>query len=393
MKDSTVLIIIGLVTTLAFTCPMPAKGQGCTLGLPSTIENAIDNLLLDACDRHDDCWRTRNPCGGPYLGLGWKANCDLEFLADLSAVCAAATTILSFPNPDFSSAEDLLKDCEAGAAAAYAGVSAAVPVWYSTQCSNGCNLQACQNLGLPLPPYCCPELPTCVCFSELDCDFLPPPEWGTWECIGCQCLLTNSPLVLHLPDYVSTGGESQDWWKDGLCGPEGPTVCLDWRGDGDLTCTAWTASDSQVAFVVSLSEDDMLLLAAGQSVRAEPWRHFFGNVSMGLDGDFPYAQGFEALAAYCGQNPDAISEIDFTACGSFLYAWVDRSGDGRLDLEELVEFQELGIASLGEVRSTGKTDKCGNTFPAESHATCTDSPGRCGTWLDVFFAPRPLPAP
>lgn len=393
MRIATPLAITGLLCALALAIfPVPARAQGCTLGLPSSIENAIDSLLLGACDRHDACWRTRNPCGGPYLGLGWKASCDLDFLADLSAVCVAATTIFSFPNPDYSSVEDFLEACEAGAAAAYAGVSAAVPIWYSTQCSNGCNLQACQNLGLPLPPYCCPEFPLCECFRDRDCDFLPAPEWGTWECIGCMCLLTNSPLVLHLSDYLPIESTDQDWWKEGLCGPEGPTICLDWRGGGNLSCTAWTAPGSETAFVVALNDDDVLLLATGHSVRAEPWRHFFGNVSEGIAGDFPFAQGFEALAAYCGQDPDATSEIDLTECGSFLHAWVDRSGDGRLDPDELVGFQELGIASLGSVRSTGKKDKCGNTFAAESHATCTDRPGRCGTWLDVFFEPRPLPA-
>lgn len=392
MRVLTTWVIAGLLCALGLASPVPANAQGCTLHLPSSIENAIDSLLLGACDRHDACWRTRNPCGGPYLGLGWKANCDLQFLADLSAVCAAATTIFSFPNPDYSSAEDFLEDCEAGAAAAYSGVSAAIPIWWSTQCTNGCNLQTCRNLEVPLPPYCCPEFPTCVCFDDRHCDFLPTPEWGTWECIHCQCLLTNSPLVLYLPDYLPIEGKGQNWWKEGLCGPEGPTICLDWRGDGNLTCTAWTAPDSEMALVVALNDDDILLLAAGQSVRAEPWRHFFGNVSKGIGGDFPFAQGFEALAAYCGQDADTTSEIDLTECGSFLHAWVDRSGDGRLDPDELVGLQELGITSLGDVRSTGKKDKCGNTFPAESHAGCTDRPGRCGVWLDVFFEPRPLPA-
>jgi hypothetical protein len=391
MRLPTTLVITGLVCLLGLASPMPANSQGCTLGLPSSVENAINTLLLGACGRHDDCWRTRNPCGGPYLGLGWKANCDLNFLADLTAVCAAATTIFSFPNSDFDSVEDFLEACEAGAGVAYVGVSAALPLWYSTQCSNGCNLEACQHRQVPLPPYCCPSFPICECVYDRDCDFLPAPEWGIWECIACECVLTNSPLMLYLPDYLPMEGKVQDWWKNGLCGPEGPTICLDWRGDGNLTCTAWTAPDSGVAFLVALNVDDMSLLAAGQPVHAEPWRHFFGNVTMGIGGDFPFAQGFEALAAYCGQDPDATSEIDLTECGSLLYAWVDRSGDGQIDPVELVEFQELGIASLGSVRSTGKKDKCGNTLPAESHVTCTDRPGRCGTWLDVFFESRPLP--
>lgn len=316
-----------------------------------------------------------------------KASCDATFFAELTAVCAAATTILSFPNFDYSSEGEFLEDCEAGAAAAYAGVTAAFPAWYGTQCAEGCNLNACQNLALPLPFWCCP-LFECNCFSDEMCNFLPTPEWGTWQCIGCQCMLTNSPLVLHLPDYASPGGTAPSWWRDGFCGSEGPTVCLDWRGDGNVSCTAWTAPESDVAFVVRLSDADLVGLAAGSSVRVEPWRHFFGNVTQGPDGDFPFGNGFEALADHCGQSGDADAEIDLTACGSSLYAWADRSADGQVDADELVALGDLGIEALGELRKTGKQDRCGNTFPAEAHAFCVDHPGRCGTWLDVFFESR-----
>jgi hypothetical protein len=200
--------------------------------------------------------------------------------------------------------------------------------------------------------------------------------------------------VLHLPDYYSsTDGEGQDWWKHGFCGPEGPTICLDWRGDGNVSCTAWTSSGSDVAFVVSLSQADVSNLAIGLPVRAEPWRHFFGNVTKGLNGDFPFANGFEALAAFCGQGADASSEIDLSECGSFLQVWRDQSVDGYLDPDEVFDFQGLDIESLGKVRKTSKKDRCGNTLPAESHATCFNRPGRCGTWLDVFFESRYPEAP
>lgn len=387
MRTPALVSSIILVCSISFLSPPPAGAQGCTLGLPASIENALNSLLLGACGRHDTCWRTRNPCGGPYLGIGWKASCDLQFLADLSAVCVAATSILSFPNPYYSNSDDFLTACETGASAAYAGVSAALPIWYSTQCTNGCNRDACQASGIHFPDSCCPTVPICECFDDLDCNFLPPPEWGTWECRFCECLLMNSPLVLHLPDYLSTDpGNSQDWWREGLCGPEGPSTCLDWRGDGNITCSAWTAPESDVAFVVTLSGDDMMLLGAGLSVRAEPWRHFFGNVTKGPEGDFPFANGFQALAAHCGQDPG--SEIDLTECGLSLHVWADRSGDGNIDPDELLEFQDLGVEFLGDVRKTGKQDKCGNTLAAESHATCSGHPGTCGTWLDVFFEAR-----
>lgn len=61
MRAPTLLVITGLLCTFGLTSPVPANAQGCTLGLPSSIENAIDSLVLGACDRHDDCWRTNNP--------------------------------------------------------------------------------------------------------------------------------------------------------------------------------------------------------------------------------------------------------------------------------------------------------------------------------------------
>lgn len=227
----------------------------------------------------------------------------------------------------------------------------------------------------------------CECAAPFDCVFLyGDPSPGTWECLFCQCLLTNSPLVLHIPDYLSTGGGSQSWWKRGFCGPESPTICMDWKGDGNITCTAWLEPGSENAFVVSLSGEDMLQLLEWDSVRPEPWRHFFGNVTMGPEGDHPYDTGFAALAAYCGQDPKTNPEIDLTECGGSLFVWNDRDGDGQIDVEELLDFQDLGITALDEVKTTGKKDKCGNTFPAESNAIC--SHGKCGTVLDVFFQPR-----
>ncbi len=199
--------------------------------------------------------------------------------------------------------------------------------------------------------------------------------------------------MLHLPDYFSTNGGYQNWWREGFCGPEVPTVCLDWKGDDNVTCTGWTAPESDVAFVVALSDADMFSLADGLYVPAQPWRHFFGNVTMGPEGDFPYAHGFEALADFCGLG-EATLKIDFTdemalgECGSFLHVWSDRSGDGVITPDELLEFKDLRIESLGDVRETEKKDKCGNTFPAESFVTCADRPGKCGLWLDVFFEPR-----
>ena len=101
MKSTVASSVIASLCLLVLAVAPPAMAvpNGCTLRLPAAIQDAVDSLLLGACDRHDACWQTRNPCGGPYLGTSWKATCDLQFLADLTGVCAAATTIFSFPNP------------------------------------------------------------------------------------------------------------------------------------------------------------------------------------------------------------------------------------------------------------------------------------------------------
>jgi hypothetical protein len=157
-------------------------------------------------------------------------------------------------------------------------------------------------------------------------------------------------------------------------------------GDGNIACTAWTEPGSEIAILVAMSAEDSLHLLSGTPLRAEPSRHFFGNVTRGPEGDRPFAHGFEALAAYCGQDSETGSEIDLTECGASLYAWNDRNIDGNIDIAELLTLQDLGVESLGDLRKTGKKDTCGNTFPFESHAIC--SHGKCGTWLDVFFESR-----
>lgn len=57
-------VTAGLFCVLGLASPSPANAQGCTLGLPSSIETAIDSLLLGACDRPDDCWLCASNCSG-----------------------------------------------------------------------------------------------------------------------------------------------------------------------------------------------------------------------------------------------------------------------------------------------------------------------------------------
>jgi len=238
----------------------------------------------------------------------------------------------------------------------------------------------------PPPPD---DPPPCECFADDICELLYGPMlFGRWSCRNCMCIVIDSPLVLHLPDYFTLAGGETEWWKQGFCSSTSPKVCLDWKGNGESTCTGWTERETDIAFVVTLDSADLAQLWNGQEVKAQPWRQFFGNVTRGPNGDFPYDHGFEALAVHCGLDPSSTAKIDFASCQGTLHAWNDRDANGAIALGELVPFENLGIVSLSDVQRTDKTDKCGNTFPAESQASCVGLPGKCGTWLDVFFEPR-----
>lgn len=397
-----------VLAVLAVVCLLPpvqlAEAQipnGCgTPQIPGWLANGLDTIFVGACDRHDLCWGQCNGPNPPYLGIGHKLSCDAQFLAEMEAVCLAVSAALAFPVGEADDAGEFLEICTEVAATFYGIVSINVFSYWNSQCENGCNPTACMNAGRSLPSECgngrCytnsppPPPPSfCDCDFDSDCDYLPPPEWGRWVCHSCKCLLFDSPLVLHLPDYFSSGAGNQHWWKKSFCSAEGPKVCLDWSGTGEVTCNSWVAPNSDIAFIVSLSDEDLGRLSTGQHVPAEPWRHFFGNVTRGPKGDYPFVHGFEALAVHCGLEPGTTSGIDFAECGSStLHVWNDLDADGVLDPDEVLDLADLGVQSLGNVRRTGKKDACGNQLPYEAHATCADRSGKCGTWLDVFFIRR-----
>lgn len=237
-------------------------------------------------------------------------------------------------------------------------------------------------------PYCvngnCVE---CIYSYQCNGTYLTTPalkfEGAEFVCSNYVCVLA-SPLVIYLPDYRLPIGKPQSWWRS-VCDPDAPTVCLDWWGDGSITCTGWTAPDNEdVGFIAALSEEYLASLASGP-LPVEPSLHLFGNVTRGPDGGFPFLNGFDALASFCGQ-PGA-SEIDLSSCGKDLVVWVD-DGDGAIAADELQPFDALGVGSLGQVRQVGKRDSCGNLDLFESHAKCVGHPGRCGTWIDIYFAAR-----
>lgn len=207
-------------------------------------------------------------------------------------------------------------------------------------------------------------------------------EGALYACQNYVCV-TISPLLLYLPDYDPSAHKPQNWWQN-VCDPGAPPVCLDWWGNGTVTCTLWTSPDNQaIGFVATLSEEELAGLASNP-LPVEPSLHLFGNITRGPDGDFPHQNGFEALASFCGQA--GASEIDLSSCGDRLVVWID-DGDAAIAAHELRQFDELHIQSLGQVRAVGKRDQCGNSDLFESHAKCFDRPGRCGTWIDIFFAP------
>lgn len=107
--------------------------DGCSLPLPDEAKEGLDDLVLKACTRHDQCWRTPSFCERPN-GFGLKAQCDALFLADLEAVCAAASWTMraaGFPSDEVDEAWD---DCSDAAFAMYAGVSVNLWTFAQRQC-------------------------------------------------------------------------------------------------------------------------------------------------------------------------------------------------------------------------------------------------------------------
>lgn len=146
-----------------------SRPYGCSLNLPEIVEAGLDDALVGACTRHDQCWRAQGTCGGWNPGFAHKAQCDLAFYGDLNAVCTLTGAALRISGKPGHEVKEFLEDCSRAATAAYGGVSAALWTYAGNQCRYHCNPRMCDWRGWSLPQQCCQRDPSC-------CDDDCPPE-------------------------------------------------------------------------------------------------------------------------------------------------------------------------------------------------------------------------
>lgn len=137
-------------------CASPAWPDGCSISLPSFIQNGLNWIFLDACNYHDSCWAQMNPPFGHCLGLWHKTQCDLQFLARMEAACYLWSGVLSYPGSGWVDADDFLGDCTSVASSFYFAVNTTFGfiIYNNSQCLCGCNTDTCAFMFLPLPSWC-----------------------------------------------------------------------------------------------------------------------------------------------------------------------------------------------------------------------------------------------
>ena len=212
--------------------------------------------------------------------------------------------------------------------------------------------------------------------SGCDCvDFDPLEAWacnasgGTWDWTSCFC--GASPIVLDID------GDGYD-----LTNVQNG-VRFDITGRGNSIQTAWTAADS---------DDAWLVLDRNQNNRIDNATELFGNNSEQPEGQNP-RQGFASLGMYDqtgrGGNGDGkITRHDYIF--RKLRLWQDRNHNGVAEPEELSRLPALDVVAIFlDYRESRKIDKNGNRF--KYRAKIRDrANARVGRWAwDVFLVITP----
>lgn len=358
-----VLVLLAFSTTPALA-QTPGGVFGCSI-VPqswSQVQQGLDTLFLGACTRHDLCYRTCNPIGGPYIGYSYKVGCDNQFAIDLLAACSAWALILSFPNIEWVDSNEFLNECADYAAYGYALVSTYGLIPYmENQCLEYCNGWACQQLGFGPNTHdnfkcrqnCHPYLNR----SDLDdCDTRPWME-------TCP----QSPIGL---DLQGNGFK--------LSGPR-PPVYFDLDADGVADHTSWTRIETK---------DGLLVLDRNQDGMIENGVELFGTAApLLLSGARPL-HGYEVLAEFddpiLGGNGDQVID-QYDAIFAHLGVWLDKNRDAVTQEGELVSLPEAGVEGISLAYfESDEEDQWGNEFKWWSPIYLDD--GRISTSVDIFFA-------
>jgi hypothetical protein len=336
--------------------PMPAFGQsmGCTILVDwAEVEEGLDTLFFGACTRHDQCYRTCNPEGGPFLGYGYKATCDTVFYGNLHFACNTWSLVLSFPNVRWVNREEFLDECVYYANYAYAAVLSVGTYFFLTQQCQRCNVWACNQGGGVYSAASCMLL--CGGLNRDDCELRP---WG-YDCPPC-------PIGL---DLQANGLK--------LTGPV-PAVQFDLDADGTPDHTSWTRKETK---------DGWLVLDRDQNGRIDDGRELFGNATPLLLSTSLARHGYEVLEEFdrtvLGGNEDGVID-HHDGIFEHLQVWLDKNRDAVTQDGELVPLSELGVVAISlSYFHDEREDQWGNVFQWWSPIYFEN--GSESMSVDVFF--------
>jgi hypothetical protein len=367
MRSFGHVLLAGLLLFTILPTSSDAQGPGvigCSIvpGSWGIVQQGLDKLFFGACAIHDNCYRTCNPIGGPYVGLGYKASCDTVFGLNLAFACQTWASILSFPNIEWVNRDAFLDECLDYAAYGYAAVlSVGTYFFVEGQCNNYCNQWACGFFGMTYGFF---QQQNCFanCWPGFDRDNCEMRPWG-FECPPC-------PIGL---DLQGNGFK--------LSGPN-PPVYFDLDADGEADHTSWTRMQTK---------DGFLVFDRNRNGVIDDGRELFGNATPLMLSSSLANHGYEVLEEFdlppLGGNGDGVIDAE-DAVFEHLQVWLDENRDGVTQEGELKSLSEVGVSAISlSYYRADEEDQWGNVLRWWSPIYFED--GSASMSVDIFFERLP----